>query len=221
MMIRQCFAFFILILAIAGNSAYAAKKTIGILVYDGVLTSDVIGPLEVFGAATRQAWFTDYDVKIISVENVSTITTEEGLIMSPDTHIGEVLSLSTLIVPSRYDMKPLIKNKRLIRFLQEQGQQVDWLSSNCSGAELLAEAKLLDNKKATTWSGGESDLQKKYPAVLVQHDKNYVIDGNILTSNGSVVSYPAAVKLLSLMSSKKLADSVFESLQMGRVTDSY
>src|SRR6266851_4058094 len=37
--------------------ARAATSTIGILVYDGFLTSDVTAPVEVFGAASKKAWF--------------------------------------------------------------------------------------------------------------------------------------------------------------------
>ncbi len=203
------------------SHVHAAKKTIGILVFDGVLTSDVTAPAEVFGAATKQSWFTDYDVKMISVKDQSTITTAEGLKIAVDTDISKPQTLSVLIVPSAYDMKPLLNNKELIRFIQTQAEKVDWLASNCSGAYLLAESHLLDGKKATTWAGGESDLQKEYPKVLVQEDKNYVIDGNIITSNGSIVSYTAGIKLLSLISSESLAKEVFDALQMGRLVSRY
>ncbi|MDF4362349.1 DJ-1/PfpI family protein, partial [Vibrio parahaemolyticus] len=49
--------------------AHAADKRIGILVYDGVLTSDVTAPLEVFGVASRLTWFSDYEVLTISVSD--------------------------------------------------------------------------------------------------------------------------------------------------------
>ena len=188
----------------------ADKKTIGILIYDGVLSSDVTAPAEVFGAATKQSGFTEYDVKMISVSNKLNIVTEEGLTIVADTTIEHVGQLSVLLVPSAYDMKPLLGNKKLIRFIQTQAQQVEWLGSNCSGALLLAESGLLDGKKATTWAGGESDFKNAYPTVLVQKNKNYVVDSNIITSNGSVVSYTAAIKLLSLMSSESLALKVFD-----------
>lgn len=203
------------------NAAHAANKTIGIIVYDGVLTSDITGPAEVFGVASKQSWFKDYDVKMISINDQTTITTEEGLTIKSDTNIDEAKNLSALIVPSSYTMEPLLKNKKLIQFIKTQGKKVEWMASNCSGSYLLAEAGLLDGKKATTWAGGEKDFQKEYPTVSVQENKNYVIDGNIITGNGSVVSYTAAIKLLSLMSNKKLAQEVFDTLQLGRITNTY
>ncbi|MGH1441530.1 MAG: DJ-1/PfpI family protein [Cellvibrionaceae bacterium] len=203
------------------NAAHAANKTIGIIVYDGVLTSDITGPAEVFGVASKQSWFKDYDVKMISINDQTTITTEEGLTIKSDTNIDEAKNLSALIVPSSYTMEPLLKNKKLIQFIKTQGKKVEWMASNCSGSYLLAEAGLLDGKKATTWAGGEKDFQKEYPTVSVQENKNYVIDGNIITGNGSVVSYTSAIKLLSLMSNKKLAQEVFDTLQLGRITNTY
>lgn len=215
------FLFFFSLFTLITNAAHAANKTIGIIVYDGVLTSDITGPAEVFGVASKQSWFKDYDVKMISINDKTTITTEEGLTIKSDANIDTVKNLSALIVPSSYTMEPLLKNKKLIQFIKTQGEKVEWMASNCSGSYLLAEAGLLNGKKATTWAGGEKDFQKEYPTVSVQENKNYVIDGNIITGNGSVVSYTAAIKLLSLMSNKKLAQEVFDTLQLGRITSTY
>ena len=206
---------------LSNNLAQAANKTIGILVFDGVLTSDITAPAEVFGIATKQSWFSDYNVKFINVVDQPSITTEEGLTIAVSGSIYDKHSLNALIVPSSYSMAPLLQNKNLIEFIQTQEKRADWLASNCSGSELLAKAGLLDGKNATTWAGGEADLQKKFPSVKVKSDTNYVVDGNIITSNGSVVSYAAALKLLSLMASEKLSNEVFEALQMGRLTNTY
>ncbi|AXN34753.1 DJ-1/PfpI family protein [Vibrio coralliilyticus] len=194
----------------------AADKTIGILVYDGVLTSDVTAPLEVFGVASRLTWFSDYDVVTISVTDTHTVTTEEGLKIGVDTWIGEAPALDVLILTSSYDMAPLINNRSLIEYVASTAKQAEWMASNCSGAYLLAEAGVLDGKQATTWAGGERDFQSDYPQVNVLSDKNYVIDDKVLTSNGSLVSYQAALKLLNLMSSPSKAEEVADALQYSR-----
>ena len=172
------------LLACISQLSFAAKKTIGIVVYDDVLGSDIMAPAEVFGAATRQSWFTDYEVKFIGINNQATITTAEGVVLKVDTSIDKVGDLSVLLLPSRYDMSDLINNKKLISFIHEKAKTADFLASNCSGAFLLAEAGLLDGKKATTWFGGEKDFQKDYPKVNVVHDVPYVVDGNIITGRG-------------------------------------
>ena len=208
----------ILLIGLAlGTSALAADKRIGILVFDGVLSSDITAPIEVFGIASKQSWFSDYETLIINVGNKSSVTTEEGIRLLVDAKLQDQPEVDVLLMPSSYDMDPLIENQALISYIQNTAQNAEWLASNCSGAFVLAEAGVLEGKKATTWAGGESDLAKAYPNINVQYDTNYVIDGNVITSNGSVVSYEAALALLEEMSSKSRAEEVKTALQMQRV----
>jgi transcriptional regulator GlxA family with amidase domain len=197
---------------------WAASKTIGIVVFDGVLSSDVTAPLEVFGVASKLSWFSDFKVVTIGVNKQTFVTTEEGLKLGVDTWIGAHPKVDVLIVPSSYTMQPLIKNVALIDFIRTSAKNVEWLASNCSGSSLLAEAGVLNGRKATTWAGGEQALQQSYPKVDVQFDTNVVVDGHILTSNGSVVSYQAALTLLRLMSSLEKAHEVADALQFSRLS---
>jgi len=201
---------------LGGSRFLPTNPKIGILVFDGVLTSDVTAPLEVFGVASRKTWFSDYDVITISVEDKSQITTEEGLKLYADTWIGTHPEVDVLLVPSSYTMEPLLENADLISFIKNTGAQAKWMASNCSGAFLLAKAGLLNGKKATTWAGGESDLQSEFEEVDVQFDTNVVVDDKVVTSNGSLVSYQAALVLLSKLSSPSKAQEVSEAIQYQR-----
>jgi transcriptional regulator GlxA family with amidase domain len=125
--------------------------------------------------------------------------------------------VDVLLVPSAYNMDPLLENQSLLDYIRSTARSADWLASNCSGAFVLAAAGILDGKKATTWAGGEADLQKAYPLVKVVYDSNYVIDGKVITSNGSVVSYEAALALLEQLASKDRAEEVKAALQMQRI----
>ncbi|WP_250655812.1 DJ-1/PfpI family protein [Alkalimarinus coralli] len=211
----------VLVLMLGSVSANAAKHTIGILVYDGVLTSDITAPIEVFGAATKKAWFSNYEVILISTKKQATITTEEGLTITVDNSIADNLELDVLLLPSSYNMGPLLSNPALISFIQQQAKHTEWLASNCSGAFLLAEAGLLDGLKATTWAGGEEELKDDYPAVNVQFDQNVVVDKNVITSNGSVVSYQAALILLEKLSSKQFSQEISEAIQWQRLESAF
>ena len=69
MHILRRLAVLVAVLVFAGGLAMparAATSTIGILVYDGFLTSDVTAPVEVFGAASKKAWFSSYKVVTVS-----------------------------------------------------------------------------------------------------------------------------------------------------------
>ena len=206
-----------ILLSILSLSVRAADSKIGIIAFDGVLTSDITAPIEVFGAASKKAWFSNYEVIVISATKNKALESEEGLKILADNTIYDALALDVLIVPSAYDMSPYLKSADLIGFIQRQGEKASWMASNCSGALLLGEAGILDGKKATTWAGGEKNLAKSYPAVRVQYDQNVVIDEGVITSNGGPVSYQAAFELLAKLSSEPFAKEISEQIQFNRL----
>jgi len=199
------------------NSANADTSKIGILVFEGFLTSDVTAPVEVFGAATKKSWFSSYEVVLVSTTKNKHVLSEEGLKVIADKTIYDDLKLDILIIPSAYDMDDLLDNKDLIAFIKKQGRTASWMASNCSGAFLLGESGLLDGKKATTWAGGEKSLAKAYPNINVQYDQNVVVDDRVITSNGGPVSYQAAFDLLAKLSSDKFAKEISETIQFNRL----
>ena len=203
------------------NSASAASAKIGILVFDGFLTSDVTAPIEVFGAATKKAWFSSYEVVVISTTKNKTVVSEEGLKIIADKTIYDELKLDVLIVPSAYEMDSHLNNKDLIDYIKKQSQSASWMASNCSGAFLLGKAGVLDGKNATTWAGGEEGLSKAYPKIKVQYDQNVVIDHKVITSNGGPVSYQAAFELLEKLSSEKFANEISEAIQFNRLKSAF
>ena len=203
------------------NSASAGTSKIGILVFDGFLTSDVTAPIEVFGAATKKALFSSYEVVVISASRNKQVLSEEGLKIITDHTIYDNLTLDVLIVPSAYKMDRFVKNKDLIQYIKRQSQSASWMASNCSGAFLLGEAGVLDGKNATTYAGGEKGLSKAYPKIKVQYDKNVVIDSKVITSNGGPVSYQAAFELLAKLSSEKFSKEISELIQFNRLANAF
>jgi len=219
---RTTFVMIFILTAITATLCYSAPtSTIGVLVFDGFLTSDVTAPVEVFGAATKKAVFSSYKVIVVSATTKKEVLSEEGLRIIADKTIYDDLKLNVLIVPSSYAMDSVIKNKDLISFIQKQNQSASWMASNCAGAFLLGAAGVLDGKHATTWAGGEKDLAKSYPKIKVEFDKNVVVDDRVITSNGGPVSYQAALELLARLSSPKLANEISNSIQFSRLKNAF
>jgi transcriptional regulator GlxA family with amidase domain len=73
--------------------------------------------------------------------------------------------------------------------------------------------------QATTWLGGEAQLQEQFPDVQVVFDAPVVVDHRRVTSNGGLVSYRAAFVLLAQLSSAEHAREVFDGLHVDRVGD--
>ncbi|MEJ2681027.1 MAG: DJ-1/PfpI family protein [Gammaproteobacteria bacterium] len=209
------------VLSMVASLASAASSKIGILVFDGFLTSDVTAPIEVFGAATKKSWFSSYELVVISATKNKTVISEEGLKVMADKTIFDDLKLDVLLVPSAYEMDDFIGDKNLINFIKKQGNSASWMASNCAGAFLLGEAGILDGKKATTWAGGEKSLAKAYPKIDVQYDQNVVIGNKVITSNGGPVSYQAAFELLAKLSSEKFSREISESIQFNRLSRAF
>lgn len=197
-------------------AADAGKKVIGVLIYDKVLTSDVTGPLEVFGKAAQMKEFENYRVVAIAPEK-KLITTDEGLMLMPQYSIDDAPALDALIVGSAYDMEPVLGNAKLIQWVANNGKTARWIASNCSGARVLGDANLLVGRRATTYPGGELAMQARYLRTTVVVNGKVVIDGNLVTSNGSLVSYTASLKLLEQMTTPAFAKKVAAYLQYDRL----
>ena len=99
----------LLLTSLLSLSSQAADKQIGILVWDGVLTSDITAPLEVFGHASQLSWFRDYNVSLIHIDSKPSVTTHENISLNVQHQLSEQPSLDVLIVPSAYDMGPILR----------------------------------------------------------------------------------------------------------------
>src|SRR5439155_24853195 len=69
-------------------------------------------------------------------------------------------------------------------------------ASVCTGAFLLAEAGLLDDRRATTHWDSCDALAREYPAVEVERDAIFVRDGDIWTSAGVTAGMDLALALV-------------------------
>jgi transcriptional regulator GlxA family with amidase domain len=190
---------------------------IGIVVFDGVLTCEVIGPAEVFATADQRDDFGGATVLLIGIEPQPTIRTQEGIRLAVDATIADELALDVLLVPGANDVSYLLKHRELNTFIQKQEEVAQWIGSMCAGAFVLGGAGVLDGRQATTWFGGETRLQEQFPAIQVVHDQPVVLDNRRITANGGLVSYRAALILLSQLSSIGHAKDVYRTLGMDRL----
>src|SRR5688572_29437225 len=94
------------------------KRTIGIIAFDQVLTSEIIAPAEVFGIAREKEWFQNWEVLMIGVEEKATIKSAEGITIGVDCTIKNAPAVDVLIVPGGGSMSDLFKNVALNAFIK-------------------------------------------------------------------------------------------------------
>ncbi|MFG2981483.1 GlxA family transcriptional regulator [Streptomyces sp. NPDC048258] len=170
-------------------------RNVLVVLYDGVQSLDVTGPVEVFAAAARFPGRVGYEIRTVSPGGAP-VRTSSGLTLMPD---GELESArpgkgTTLLVPGgRYtaDFEP-----RLTDWLRAHGGGAERLVSVCTGGLLLAEAGLLDGRRATTHWYACEQMARDYPAVVVEPDPIYVRDGPVATSAGVTAGIDLALALV-------------------------
>lgn len=191
--------------------------TIGLLMYNGVLQSEVIAASDVFAKPTEDGKQLFNVVSIAETKNP--ITTEEGMHFVPDYTFGNCPKLTVLFVPSAYDMYAQIHNEKIVDFIREKDKETKYTVSNCAGAQLIGASGIADGKKIVTWIGGGKQLQKDYPNLKVQNDSlvTYVEDGKFSSSNGNLASYISALNVLEKMTSPEHRKFVESYLYLDRL----
>ena len=193
--------------------------TVGIVVFDGVLTNEVVAPLDVFAKSDSN------DNKLFNVvliaEEQRAFLTEEGLSILPNFTFTNSPKLNVIVVPSSMNPENQTSDSNLVNFIKEKSKRAEYTASHCAGAFLLGEAGVAKDKKIVTYCSGGEALQKKYPSLLVMDDsKNTVVkDGNIISSNGNLVSYIASLDLLEMMTSKAQRKYVENELLLNKLKE--
>ena len=155
---------------------------------------DLVGPLQVFHSVNRLAGRTIYAVEVVTRADRLTFEGEGGVLtfVARD-HFRRVKGAcdSVLVVCGLASRS--VRDPDLSAWLRRMAPEVRRLGAVCVGAFLLAEAGLLDGRRATAhWKFGR-ELARKYPAVRVEHDPLWVKDGNIYTSAGISASIDLAL----------------------------
>lgn len=166
---------------------------IRILAYEGCQLLDVTGPAAVFGAANESLGRPFYDLKILSPDGGS-VTTNSGVALVSQKIGGQPHTL--LVAGGSKGLKRAMERPDVQRWLRKVAPGTKRLGSVCTGAFVLAAAGLLDGKRvATHWASCER-LARGFPALSVDPESLYVVDGKIWTSAGVTTGIDMALALV-------------------------
>jgi transcriptional regulator GlxA family with amidase domain len=179
----------------------SSPRQVAILVYPGVQSLDLTGPLEVFtgaGLLTEAVGRGErgYRVRIISPDGAP-LRTSSGMTITPDCDLaGAPARLDTLIVAGGNGWRDAAEDLALLDWLARAASTARRTASVCTGAFLLAAAGLLAGRRATTHWSAAAELARMHPEVQVEADPIFLRDGRIWTSAGVTAGMDLALALV-------------------------
>jgi transcriptional regulator GlxA family with amidase domain len=167
-----------------------------VVVYAGIQSLDAVGPIEVFSTANREAGRAAYTTEIVATTG-PTVRAMSGLELGIDHRLRSLRgALDTLVVTGGDGTIEAMQDGALLDGVRRLAGRARRVTSVCSGAFILAEAGLLDGRRATThWSVCEL-LAQRYPSITVEPDPIFVRDGNVYTSAGVTAGMDLALALV-------------------------
>jgi transcriptional regulator GlxA family with amidase domain len=145
-------------------------QTIAVLTFPGVVAFDLAIPCHVFGLAR-------YEVLVCGTGRAAAGAFD----VVPPHGLDAVARADLVLVPGTDTDGVPADVERALRAAAARGAT---MASICTGAFALAQAGLLDGRRATTHWRYVDALRERHPEVIVEPDVLYVDEGDLLTSAG-------------------------------------
>jgi transcriptional regulator GlxA family with amidase domain len=165
-------------------------QRIGFIVLPGFQVMS-LAALSVFEFANREMDKPVYDVRLLS-ETGGPVRSSIGF--SVATEPFRNTNLDTLIVGGSNVIGSLTPS--VIKFLRQALRRYRRVASTCIGAFILAEAGVLDGRRATTHWNRARELQARFPKVKVEEDRIFIVDGPVWTSAGMTAGIDLALAMI-------------------------
>lgn len=178
---------------------------VGIYIYDQAEVLDFSGPFEVFSTASRVCENDNpFDVFLIS-ESGNTISARAGYRVMPNYGFNDHPMIDVLIVAGGVHSNEIGKSQ-VMEWIYQQSTNASITASVCTGAFLLAKAKVLKEHKVTTHWEDMANLRSEFPKLNVIENVRWVDEGNIITSGGISAGIDMSLHLVSRLHSNELAE---------------
>jgi transcriptional regulator GlxA family with amidase domain len=166
---------------------------IGVLIFPDFQILDAAGPISVFEIAGRYAK-SPVPIRVMSAKP-GPVRSSSGVEMLAQ-KFGPPSALTTLIVAGGDGVEAAAREKCTMRFVQNVAGRGARVASVCSGTFVLAEAGLLDGRRATTHWVRTRQFLATFPKVKLEPDQIFVRDGRIWSSAGITAGIDLALAMV-------------------------
>jgi AraC family transcriptional activator FtrA len=190
----------------AASSNAKAPGVLAIVAYDGLRTFEYSIAAEVFALHRPSLEVSWYKALVVSPER-GKLRGIAGVAITPDAEFARIREARTIVIPGWRDVneRPPASLLDAVHAAVKRGARV---LSICSGAFVLAEAGVLDGKRATThWLFADA-FRQRFPRVQFEDDVLYIDEGNIITSAGSAAGMDACLHLVRRDFGAKIANTI-------------
>lgn len=195
-----------------------AIKHIAFLVVPNATLLDITGPYEAFSLAAEclQSYsksHTTYILHTLSLDRNKIVKTSAGLCLQCENSIKSLnYPIDTLFIPGIPESLKDMVAPKILSWIKQQSTQVRRICSICTGAFILAEAGILNNKKVATHWKLCNKLAQDYPALNVDNESIFIKDGHVYTSAGVSSGIDLALALIEEDFGRALALEVAREL---------
>ncbi|ABR81022.1 TPA: helix-turn-helix domain-containing protein [Pseudomonas aeruginosa] len=171
-----------------------SRQSVAVVAFDRISPFHLSVPCLVFGQECYDPCAQAFDLRVCAAEP-GRLRTTVGFTIEAEAGLEALAEAQTVIVPSWRDPheRPPQALLEALNAARARGAQLVGL---CLGAFVLAEAGLLDGRRATThWMWAE-DFAGRFPAVRVEPDVLYIEDDGLLTSAGTVAGIDCCLHLV-------------------------
>jgi transcriptional regulator GlxA family with amidase domain len=163
-----------------------------VLALDGVIAADLAIPAEVLSRTRLLDGQCPYRIRVAALRpNV-----DAGIFtLRTPWRLDALVEADTILVPGLAD-PTMPTPPAVLRALREAAARGARIASICVGAFVLAEAGLLQGRRATTHWAAAHELARLYPDVHVDPNVLFVDNGQILTSAGAAAGLDLCLHLV-------------------------
>lgn len=150
-------------------------------------------PCEVFGIDRPELSSPWYEFMVCPTNPNAAIA--GGFVTASPSTLDDLVTADTIVIPACTNVHEH-QPPELVEAVREAHRQGARIASICSGAFVLAEAGLLDGRRATTHWMHAAELARRYPEVIVDPAVIYAEDDGIHTSAGTAAAIDLCLELV-------------------------
>ena len=173
--------------------------------------------IEVFGLRRPELGRELYDFALCSPEP-RTLMRDGFFTLTGVAGLDATETADTLIVPNRPDIE-VPRRPAVLEAIRSAYARGARLVGFCSGAFTLAEAGVLDGRRATAHWQWVDSFRARFPGIAIEQDVLFVDDGDILTAAGSAAALDLGLHIVRLDHGADIANSVSRRLVFGAHRD--